>query len=72
MSQRLRQYKTRANTRNRESSDSEDAHDVEQPLTKAQKAARTRQANKEAARRKEEEAVAQTKGKNGLVPRCPY
>ena len=69
MSQRLRQYGTRANMRNAASSDSEIANNAEiEPLTKKQKAAKTREANRVAARRKEEEILAQTKGECDAVP----
>ena len=66
--------------RNSELSDNENAHDSEhahdnenahdndnEPLTKKQKAARTREANRAAARRKEEEIMAETKGECSLV-----
>ena len=68
MSQRLRQYETRASTRNSKPTNDESSDGAEdEPLTKVQKAAKTREANREAARRKEEEIMAQTRGMCNIV-----
>ena len=68
MSQRLRQYETRASARKSKPTDNESSDGAEdRPLTKAQKAAKTREANREVARRKEEEIMAQTRGTCDIV-----